>query len=72
MILTSLKNLLIMIVFAFLMIATGFYDSKIKKKIKEAKEINFLILSIIGYLLVVIGFLGAGGFFNYSSFIVFC
>jgi uncharacterized membrane protein YfcA len=35
------KNLLIMIVFAFLMIATSVSMIRKSKKIKEAKEINF-------------------------------
>jgi uncharacterized membrane protein YfcA len=58
------KNLLIMIVFAFLMIATSVSMIRKSKKIKEAKEINFLILALIGLLVgLIIGFLGAGGGF---------
>jgi len=58
------KNLLIMIVFAFLMIATSVSMIRKSKKVKEAKEINFLILSIIGLFVgLIIGFLGAGGGF---------
>jgi uncharacterized membrane protein YfcA len=58
------KNLLIMIVFAFLMIATSVSMIRKSKKIKEAKEINFLILTIIGLFVgLIIGFLGAGGGF---------
>jgi uncharacterized membrane protein YfcA len=58
------KNLLIMIVFAFLMIATSVSMIRKSKKIKEAKEINFLILAIIGLFVgLIIGFLGAGGGF---------
>jgi uncharacterized membrane protein YfcA len=58
------KNLLIMIVFAFLMIATSVSMIRKSKKIKEAKEINFLILAIIGFFVgLIIGFLGAGGGF---------
>ncbi|PKH68877.1 permease [Flavobacterium sp. ALD4] len=58
------KNILIMVVFAFLMIATSFSMIRKSKKIKEAKEINFLILAIIGLFVgLIIGFLGAGGGF---------
>jgi uncharacterized membrane protein YfcA len=58
------KNLLIMIVFAFLMIATSVSMIRKSKKVKEAKEINFLILSTIGLFVgLIIGFLGAGGGF---------
>jgi uncharacterized membrane protein YfcA len=58
------KNLLIMIVFAFLMIATSVSMIRKSKKIKEAKEINYLILAIIGLFVgLIIGFLGAGGGF---------
>jgi uncharacterized membrane protein YfcA len=58
------KNLLIMIVFAFLMIATSVSMIRKTKKIKEAKEINYLILAIIGLFVgLIIGFLGAGGGF---------
>ncbi|CAM3067954.1 sulfite exporter TauE/SafE family protein [Flavobacterium frigoris] len=58
------KNLLIMIVFAFLMIATSVSMIRKTKKVKETKEINFLILSIIGLFVgLIIGFLGAGGGF---------
>ncbi|MEZ7497742.1 sulfite exporter TauE/SafE family protein [Flavobacterium sp. Arc3] len=58
------KNLLIMIVFAFLMIATSVSMIRKSKKVKEAKEINFLILAVIGLFVgLIIGFLGAGGGF---------
>jgi hypothetical protein len=58
------KNILIMVVFAFLMIATSFSMIRKSKKIKKAKEINFLILSSIGLFVgLIIGFLGAGGGF---------
>lgn len=58
------KNLLIMVVFAFLMIATSVSMIKKSKKIKEAVEINFKMLAIIGFLVgLIIGFLGAGGGF---------
>ena len=58
------KNILIMIVFAFLMIATAVSMIRKSKKIKEAKEINFLVLSGIGLFVgLIIGFLGAGGGF---------
>jgi uncharacterized membrane protein YfcA len=58
------KNLLIMIVFAFLMIATSVSMIRKTKKVKEAKEINYLILAIIGLFVgLIIGFLGAGGGF---------
>lgn len=58
------KNLLIMIVFAFLMIATSLSMIKKSKKITETKENNFLILSVIGLFVgLIIGFLGAGGGF---------
>jgi uncharacterized membrane protein YfcA len=58
------KNLLIMVVFAFLMIATSISMIKKSKKTKEVKEINFPILALIGFLVgLIIGFLGAGGGF---------
>lgn len=58
------KDLLIMIVFAFLMIATSVSMIKKSKKTKEAKEINFLFLALIGLFVgLIIGFLGAGGGF---------
>ena len=58
------KNLLIMIVFAFLMIATSISMIQKSKKITETKENNFLILSVIGLFVgLIIGFLGAGGGF---------
>ena len=58
------KNLLIMVVFALLMIATSV--SMIKKTIeqKEIVEINYKMLALIGLLVgLIIGFLGAGGGF---------
>jgi uncharacterized membrane protein YfcA len=58
------KNLLIMVVFALLMIATSISMIKKSKKTKEVKEINFPILALIGFLVgLIIGFLGAGGGF---------
>jgi hypothetical protein len=58
------KNILIMMVFAFLMIATSFSMIRQSNKPKEVKKINFLILSIIGLFVgFIIGFLGAGGGF---------
>tara|TARA_R110000868_G_scaffold174940_1_gene411816 strand:- start:28542 stop:29330 length:789 start_codon:yes stop_codon:yes gene_type:complete len=58
------KNLLIMVVFAFLMIATSISMIKKTKKLKEAVEINFKMLAIIGFFVgLIIGFLGAGGGF---------
>lgn len=58
------KNLLIMVVFAFLMIATSISMIKKSEKTKEVKEINFPILALIGFLVgLIIGFLGAGGGF---------
>lgn len=58
------KNLLIMVVFAILMIATSISMIKKSKKTKEIKEINFPILALIGFLVgLIIGFLGAGGGF---------
>lgn len=58
------KNLLIMVVFAFLMIATSVSMIKTSKKTKEEVEINFKMLAIIGFLVgLIIGFLGAGGGF---------
>lgn len=59
------KNLLIMIVFAFLMIAASI--SMIKKSNDQSKKINIINyknLAIIGFLIgLIIGFLGAGGGF---------
>ncbi|WP_367754032.1 sulfite exporter TauE/SafE family protein [Flavobacterium sp. WC2430] len=58
------KNLLIMVVFAFLMIATSISMIKKAKKLKEVVEINFKMLAIIGFFVgLIIGFLGAGGGF---------
>ncbi|EIA08487.1 sulfite exporter TauE/SafE family protein [Flavobacterium frigoris] len=58
------KNFLIMVVFAFLMIATSISMIKKSKKIKEPKQINFPVLALIGFLVgLIIGFLGAGGGF---------
>jgi hypothetical protein len=58
------KNILIMIVFAFLMIATSVSMIRKSKKITETKEINFLILALIGLFVgLIIGFLDAGGGF---------
>ncbi|SDX13964.1 sulfite exporter TauE/SafE family protein [Flavobacterium degerlachei] len=58
------KNFLIMVVFAILMIATSVSMIKKSKKIKEAKQINFPVLAVIGFLVgLIIGFLGAGGGF---------
>lgn len=58
------KDLLIMVVFAFLMVATSFSMIKKSKIVVEAPEINFIMLAVIGLLVgVIIGFLGAGGGF---------
>jgi uncharacterized membrane protein YfcA len=58
------KDLLIMTVFAFLMIATAISMIKKSKKTKEKKQINFIILALIGLFVgLIIGFLGAGGGF---------
>lgn len=58
------KDILIMVVFAVLMIATSF--SMIKKSTAASKitQINHLLLALIGLLVgLIIGFLGAGGGF---------
>lgn len=58
------KNLLIMVVFAFLMIATSISMIKKNKNIKECIELNYKMLAIVGFLVgLIIGFLGAGGGF---------
>jgi uncharacterized membrane protein YfcA len=58
------KNLLIMVVFAFLMIATSVSMIKKTTHCKEAKELNFMKLAAIGLFVgLIIGFLGAGGGF---------
>lgn len=58
------KDLLIMIVFAMLMVATSFSMIKKSKIVVETPEINFIMLAVIGLLVgVIIGFLGAGGGF---------
>ena len=58
------KNLLIMVVFALLMIATSVSMIKKSKPQLETVEINFKMLAIIGFLVgLIIGFLGAGGGF---------
>ena len=58
------KNFLIMVVFAFLMIAASVSMIKKTKQINEAKQINYPVLAIIGFLVgLIIGFLGAGGGF---------
>lgn len=58
------KDLLIMVVFAFLMIATSFSMIKKSKVSTEMTEVNFLMLTVIGLLVgLIIGFLGAGGGF---------
>jgi len=58
------KNLLIMVVFAFLMIATSVSMIKKSKPQLETVEINFKMLAIIGLFVgLIIGFLGAGGGF---------
>lgn len=58
------KNFLIMVVFAILMIATSVSMIKKSKKIEQAKQINFPVLAVIGFLVgLIIGFLGAGGGF---------
>tara|TARA_R110002124_G_scaffold200238_1_gene367027 strand:- start:174 stop:959 length:786 start_codon:yes stop_codon:yes gene_type:complete len=58
------KDLLIMIIFAMLMVATSFSMIKKSKIVVETPEINFIMLAVIGLLVgVIIGFLGAGGGF---------
>jgi uncharacterized membrane protein YfcA len=58
------KNLLIMVVFAFLMIATSVSMIKKTKQQKEIVQINYKMLAIIGFFVgLIIGFLGAGGGF---------
>ena len=58
------KNLLIMVVFAFLMIATSISMIKQNKNTKECIEVNYKMLAIVGFLVgLIIGFLGAGGGF---------
>ena len=58
------KDLLIMVVFAFLMIATSFSMIKKTKAVSDTIEVNFPMLAAIGLLVgLIIGFLGAGGGF---------
>jgi uncharacterized membrane protein YfcA len=58
------KGLLIMVIFAFLMIATSVSMIKKNKKTVVAKEVNFNFLAVIGFFVgLIIGFLGAGGGF---------
>jgi uncharacterized membrane protein YfcA len=58
------KDLLIMVVFAFLMIATSFSMIKKSKAVSEMTKVNVLMLAVIGLLVgLIIGFLGAGGGF---------
>jgi uncharacterized membrane protein YfcA len=58
------KSFLIMMVFAFLMIAASVSMIKKTKKINVAKKINYPVLAVIGFLVgLIIGFLGAGGGF---------
>lgn len=58
------KGILIMVIFAFLMIATSVSMIKKNKKIAVVKEVNFKFLAVIGFFVgLIIGFLGAGGGF---------
>jgi hypothetical protein len=58
------KNVLIMIIFAVLMIATSVSMIKTDKRSAINGTINFKILAIIGFFVgFIIGFLGAGGGF---------
>ena len=58
------KDLLIMVVFALLMVATSYSMIKKSKSEAETPEINFTMLAVIGLLVgLIIGFLGAGGGF---------
>ncbi|NRS88482.1 hypothetical protein HNQ02_001396 [Flavobacterium sp. 7E] len=58
------KNLLIMVVFAFLMIATSISMIKNNKNLKEGVVTNYKMLASVGFLVgLIIGFLGAGGGF---------
>jgi uncharacterized membrane protein YfcA len=58
------KNFLIILVFAFLMIAASISMIKKSKKINKEKQTNYPILAVIGFLVgLIIGFLGAGGGF---------
>ncbi|MGO4821200.1 MULTISPECIES: sulfite exporter TauE/SafE family protein [unclassified Flavobacterium] len=58
------KGILIMVIFAFLMIATSVSMIKKNKKITVVKEVNFKFLAVIGFFVgLIIGFLGAGGGF---------
>jgi hypothetical protein len=58
------KNVLIMIIFAALMIATSISMIKTDKRSAINGTINFKILAVIGFLVgFIIGFLGAGGGF---------
>lgn len=58
------KNLLIMVVFAFLMIAASLSMIKKTEQINEPQQINYPALAVIGFLVgLIIGFLGAGGGF---------
>jgi uncharacterized membrane protein YfcA len=58
------KDLLIMVVFALLMVATSYSMIKKSKTEAETPEINFTMLAAIGLLVgLIIGFLGAGGGF---------
>ncbi len=58
------KNFLIMVVFAFVMIAASISMIKKSKKINKEKQTNYPILAVIGFLVgLIIGFLGTGGGF---------
>lgn len=58
------KNLVIMVVFALLMIATSISMIRKSKRQEEDVVVNFKMLAIIGFLVgLIIGFLGAGGGF---------
>jgi uncharacterized membrane protein YfcA len=58
------KNFLIMLLFAFLMIAASISMIKKSTQTNELKQINYLVLAVVGFLVgLIIGFLGAGGGF---------
>lgn len=67
------KDLLIIMVFAFLMIATSISMIKKSIKIKETKQINFPILALIGFLvgLIIVFFGSRRRIFDHSRFAFF-
>lgn len=67
------KDLLIIMVFAFLMIATSISMIKKSIKIKETKQINFPILALIGFFvgLIIVFFGSRRRIFDHSRFAFF-